>query len=403
MMVKKRILARSEPGDKRTKPAKPDKPYPDFPLFPHNNGQWAKKIRGKVFYFGLWEDPQAALEEYVQERDDLHAGRKPRANPDGLTVRSLLNRFLTAKQHLLDTGEITPRSFQDYKATCKRVGKQFGLSRLVDDLRVSDFEQLRASMAKTWGPSTIGNEVQRVRVLFKYAYDAELIEKPIRFGPHFKRPSRRVMRKVRADKGPKMFEADELRRLLDAAEQPLRAMIYLGINCGFGNHDCGTLPRRAVDLEAGWIDYPRPKTGIQRRCPLWKETVAALREALESRPTPKSRADAGLFFITKYGNGWSKDSTDKPISKEMTKLVKDLDLHRTGLGFYALRHTFETIGGESQDQVAVDAIMGHARDDMASLYRERISDKRLEAVTRHIHRWLFPPKKKAKRRARKTE
>ena len=45
-----------------------------------------------------------------------------------------------------------------------------------------------------------------------------------------------------------------------------------------------------------------------------------------------------------------------------------------------MRHTFETIGGDAKDQVAVDHIMGHARDDMASAYRERISDERFHAA-----------------------
>ena len=57
--------------------------------------------------------------------------------------------------------------------------------------------------------------------------------------------------------------------------------------------------------------------------------------------------------------------------------------------FYALRHTFETIGGEAKDQIAVDHIMGHARDDMASVYRERISDERLKAVSEHVRKWAF--------------
>jgi hypothetical protein len=40
---------------------------------------------------------------------------------------------------------------------------------------------------------------------------------------------------------PQMFEADDLRRIIDVADQPLKAMILLGINCGFDNNDCGTL------------------------------------------------------------------------------------------------------------------------------------------------------------------
>ncbi len=45
--------------------------------------------------------------------------------------------------------------------------------------------------------------------------------------------------------------------------------------------------------------------------------------------------------------------------------------------------------GESRDQVAVDAIMGHSREDMASVYRERIGDDRLRAVAEHVRQWLL--------------
>ena len=32
------------------------KPRPDFPLFPHQPGRWAKKVRGKLVYFGKTAD-----------------------------------------------------------------------------------------------------------------------------------------------------------------------------------------------------------------------------------------------------------------------------------------------------------------------------------------------------------
>ena len=201
-----------------------------------------------------------------------------------------------------------------------------------------------------------------------------------------------MIRIARAKAGPRMFEADELRAIIEAVPMPLKAMVLLGINCGFGNSDCATLSAKALYLKAGWIHYPRPKTVVDRRCPLWRETVAALQEAITSRPTPKDTKDAGLVFITKYGQGWAGGATSaRPLSCEFRKLLTKLGLHRPGRGFYALRHTCETIGGDSRDQVAVDFIMGHApaSGDMSSIYRERVDDHRLVAVVEHVRKWLF--------------
>ena len=40
---------------------KPAKPHADFPLYTHRSGRWAKKIRGRLHYFGPWDDPEPAL------------------------------------------------------------------------------------------------------------------------------------------------------------------------------------------------------------------------------------------------------------------------------------------------------------------------------------------------------
>jgi integrase len=370
---------------------KPSKPYPDFPLFPHATKRWAKKIRGQMHYFGPWGDPDAALDKYFAEKDALHAGRKPREVSTGVTVKDLCNEFMAAKDALVKSGELTKRSWDDYKAACELCISFFGKARLVSDLDPDDFAGLRGKMVrKGWGPVTLGNVIQRIRVAFKFAWDNGLIDRPVRYGQNFKRPSRKTVRIDRAKKGPKLFTANEISRLLEAASPTMKAMILLGINGGFGNADCGRLPRAAVDLDAAMIDFPRPKTGISRRCPLWSETVEAIVEASKDRHTPKDSKDAGLVFITKYGQPWAKDTTDQTLTKEFGKLLRSLKINgRKGLGFYTLRHTFRTVADESKDQPAVDFIMGHEVPHMSSVYRETISDARLKAVTDHVRTWVF--------------
>lgn len=406
----------SESTPKAKRPKAPRKAKSGFPLTAHKaTNRWCKKIKGKLFYFGPWNDgeakaAQAALEKWLDQKDDLLAGRTPRPKADGLTIKDLVNRFLTTKRHLVDTRDITARTFADYYATCLRVAEVFGKTRLAIDLEADDFEMLRKQICKgkngrPVGPVALGNEIQRVRVLFKYAYDSALIDRPVRYGQTFKRPSKKTLRQEKYKKGQRMFEAPELRRLIAEAGVPLKAMILLGINCGFGNADCATLPLAALDMERGWLNYPRPKTAIQRRCPLWPETVAAIKAAIEKRPSPKDDGADELVFVTRCGAPWARSprlsddpeaeklveaNVDSPITKETRKLLDKLNIHRPGLGFYALRHTFETVAGETRDQPAVDAVMGHApaSNDMAAVYRERISDPRLVDVVNHVRTWL---------------
>jgi integrase len=391
----------SKPTKNSSSGNKPAKPYPEFPLFPHATGRWAKKIRGKLHYFGKWDNWQDALSLYQKQAADLHAGRKPREDIGGATIKDLVNHFLVAKRHLVDTGEIAQRTWDDYDANCRQIMEVLGKERLLVDLRPDDFESLRRHFARGRGVVTMSNDVRRARILFKYAYDAALIDQPIRYGQSFKLPSRKALRKLRQEKGPRLFQPDEIQALMDKAGVHLRAMIMLGINCGFGPADCGNLPISALDLKTGWVDYPRPKTGVARRCPLWPETVEALKQSMAKRPKPKDEADSGMVFLTKYGQRWAKDSTDNPISKEFAKILKPLKVnrgrrqepvYRKGLGLYTLRHTFQTTGDAARDPIATRAIMGHAEsgNDMSAVYREGVDDERLKAVTDHVRQWLFP-------------
>jgi integrase len=237
----------------------------------------------------------------------------------------------------------------------------------------------------------------RARQIFRFGFDEGLIITPVRFGKGFELPSKDAIDKLREarrdEHGDRMFEAAEIRQLLSASGQPLKTMVLLAANCGFGQTDLSNLPTRAVNLDAGWIDFARVKTAVRRRCPLWPETVAAIREWLADRPKAKDPADAGLLFLTCRGARWvklnAKGTPDDAIGKEFVKVLDNLKLKRPGVSFYALRHGFETIGGETADQVAVNHIMGHKTPGISAAYRERIGDERLRRVVEHVRQWLF--------------
>ncbi|MGA2062369.1 MAG: hypothetical protein ABSG67_17950, partial [Thermoguttaceae bacterium] len=161
---------------------KPPKPYTDFPLFAHATKRWAKKIKGKLYYFGPWDDPSGALEKFKAQREALYSRVTPRLTPGELTIRHLVNTFLTAKKARTESGELTIRSWKDYHATCERIVQFFGRQRLVEDIGPRDFDSFRSKLAKLWGPTTLGNEIRRVRVIFNFAFKHDLLDRPVKFG-----------------------------------------------------------------------------------------------------------------------------------------------------------------------------------------------------------------------------
>jgi hypothetical protein len=79
------------------------------------------------------------------------------------------------------------------------------------------------------------------------------------------------------------------------------------------------------------------------------------------------------------------------VADAIQKAMKKAGVNLKGLGFYGLRRSFETIGAETGNQVAVDHIMGHvpATADMGAVYRQHVAESALRQVTDHVHTWLF--------------
>ncbi|MGA2063543.1 MAG: tyrosine-type recombinase/integrase [Thermoguttaceae bacterium] len=396
----------------KTKPAKPN---PNFPLFPHRNGQWAKAIRGQGnVYFGVWADPQAALDLYYREQSAWDAGRNPRkeaaaaaAEKHRITVGQMVALTLDAKDSLVKTGELKPQTYREYAKIGQRLKDVWGAGTAIASLDLKDFAKLKAHFAaghpiQTRSPLhrkrmskghkslvSLKGDVRKVRVFFNYMKEAGYIVRSPAYGV-FKVPSKKSLRLERKGKPKRRFLPEQIAALLSNAGSVMQAMIWLGINCAFGDTDCAVLREQELDLAGGWATFIREKTGVKRRCPLWPETVDALRAALVMRPVPPCPALAGRVFITARGNAWSDLSVCDEFKKVRTKAGLD-----GAPGFYALRHTFITQARkEIADMDAIRMITGHVTDEndmLSSVYDEDwndVDDERIRPVADCIRNWL---------------
>jgi integrase len=377
---------------------KPVKPTPDFPLYAHASGRWAKKVNGRTLFFGKWEDPDSALENFKSQYATLYAGRVPDRPGVKLNVADLCSKFLNSRTEKLQAGALEQCTFNDYRDATDTVVEFFGKYTHVESLTPDDFSRLRKKLSKGVGPTTLGNAVTRIRVIFNHAMKAELIAGRVRFGDGFDKPRKAQVRAHRAEAkrrdGKKMFSPTEIHSLLQASSPVLHAMTMLGLNCGFNGADIGRVPYDVFDLETGWLVWYRKKTGIERKAKLWPETIAAVKAALPCRPKPKKSEHADRLFLTRIGQPWYKD--DKPkqsaLQTQFKELMEEAGVYRPRRGFLALRHTTETIAGDAKDQVCVDAIMGHVDNSIAEVYREHIADERFVAIADYMHAWLYGAK-----------
>jgi len=392
-------------------PGKRKKPIERFPLTLHPRGYWCKRVLGKLHYFG--KDQDQALAEWLRVKDDLKAGR-PRSSDSGdserMTLATLCNRFLDSKKGEVEDGELTQQSWDDYRRECKRVLEILGRNTVVDQMSYDDFTKLRRGLAKGVSKKTLEGRVARCRALFRFGelrkYVAPLSHKMV---DTFKKPSGKALSKERGDT-VKMFQPEEIRLLLEHAVPNMKAIILLGINCGYGPQDIAEMTLGNLDLAGGWLTQLRSKTGKPRRAPLWPETVKALRVVLEGRLETMKAGDR--VFLSKTGqplNGVTvsrkkaQDGKDvavakvNPISSDFLEFRRTQKITGRDKSIYVLRHTFKTIAlNATLNEYAVDRIMGHLKKSVPAIYMQMITDERLREATNAVHAWLFPPKPKRK-------
>ncbi len=389
------------PKPPSTAPEKPVWPYPHVTNMTADMGrnQWVKRINGTRYSFGVLADPAAALKRYQREGPALHAGLEPdREDPTDIALEDVCGLYVQAKLAAVEAGDLQRVTFDDYRRTAEQLISIFGPRRRVRSLKPRDFEALLRKVP--YGPTRRANFVTWTRMVFSWAHDSEVIDFLPRYGKAFKGGSAKERRELRNRTGKSLFTAEQVRTLILEARPVLRAVILLGINSGIGNKDCAALPMSAVNLETGMVDFPRIKTGVERRFPLWPETRKAIERYLEERPTPMRKADADYLFLTVRRRPWFHGRTNAIKSQFRDHMARcGVIRFKPGtmtrcddgppLGYYTLRRTFRTVADAVGDQHAVHLVMGHTIPGMAGIYVQRIDDERLWKVVNHVRSWVF--------------
>jgi hypothetical protein len=143
-----------------------------FPLTLHPTGQFCKKIKGKLYYFGT--DKKMALNRYLEQAACLHAGKLPRPTSTGntLTMRMLCNLYLDHQESRRMVGEIKLRHLCDQKALLRDFARFVGPNRAVSDISTVALQDYRKRLIKA-GKSlnTINNRIAAVKAMYNWALD----------------------------------------------------------------------------------------------------------------------------------------------------------------------------------------------------------------------------------------
>jgi integrase len=364
-------------------PQRPVWPYPDIvKMTAHaGSGQWRKRLGKKDFYFGPIGDPAGALSRWRQQWERIKDGlpRIPATPTEGTTMLELATHFLAFKTSEHVRQHISHATLLDYRLACKKLLRAIDGSAVVNRLTPDDFGRVMLSLSNL---STIKrlNTIIKMRSVFGYGEKNGLIDAP-RYGTQFNPPPQSAIRKDRNNATPKVYTAAQVHKMIEAANPQLRAMLWLGINCGIGNHDVATLEKKDIDLKKRWLVSRRKKTQAIRRTPLWPETVAAIQAAMSDDSVFVFQRADGLPLYRKW---------DDDVLNMTTDLLASLKLPG---GFYWLRHTFATVAENVGDDHASKIIMGHVIDGVHEGYVWKFPTARLQRVSQHVYRWLAKARK----------
>ncbi len=343
-----------------------------FPLTLHPTGQYCKKIKGKLRYFGT--DKKRALESYLAQATFLHGTQSvmQKVSNDKITLRQLVDLYLQYQHARVLADNLTPRHYNEQIGSLNKLTAFLGQGCRIESISTLDLQNYKRKLQIHYASvDRLNLNMSIMKAMFHWAKRNDVLE----YIPNIDAISKSKV----VHKEMYTFNSQQINKLLSAADIKMKAMIWLGLNCGFGCTDCGKLQWSDLDFKDGRVKLARNKTGVERNFPLWPETMQALKELPRSGP---------FVFYTLHGHLWirtvvkTNDDGERKyvfvnrITPTFSRLMKKVRIHAPkGTGFYSLRRTAATVAARSGDPFAVQRLLGHVDLTMATRYVQDVSEQ----------------------------
>jgi len=338
----------------------------------HPTGQYCKKINRKIHYFGT--NKKQALERYLEQATYLHGGQNlaQKASNGNMALKQLCDLYLEYQHSKVLAGDLSARHHNDQINSLSKLMSFLGKGRKIKSISTLDLQNYKRKLQSASGSAhRLNLHISVMKAMFHWARRNDILENI----PNIDAVTRgKIVHQVKYT-----FTSGQMDKLLSAADAKMKAMIWLGLNCGFGCTDCAKLQWKDLDLENGRDQLARNKTGVPRNLPLWPETMKALKKV------PKS---GQLVFYTAEGHPWvrtslktkkdgsTKYTTVNAITSMFARLLKKARINAPkGTGFYTLRRTAATLAARSGDPFAVQRLLGHVDLTMATRYVQDVSEQ----------------------------
>lgn len=149
-----------------------------------------------------------------------------------------------------------------------------------------------------------------------------------------------------------IFSHDQIQLLLDHANYKMKAMIFLGFDCGLRVSEVANLRCQDIDSDHMLIHIRNSKRGKSRTVKLSKNTLTALR-TYWLRYAP----GRNYLFPSARGDGHMNPSS---INNNFRRLLDECGLYDKAYRFHCLRHTYATkLLHYGCDQFLLKKLLGH--------------------------------------------